>query len=106
MDKSSWRNTINQLIDDIIREIPTDNLALLKRFRVEKQTLAYTAPELVNNSLSKLFDILRQYVPGEQDASKNPQWIINIKSIWTIAIQQINRLESKVEKPQAELDEP
>lgn len=94
MNKASYGNMINKLIDDIIREIPTDNLALLKRFRVEKQTLAYSAPERVNNSLFKLFDILQQYVPGEQDESKNPQWITNIKSIWTTAIQQINKLES------------
>ena len=91
MDKTSpeytarYRATIGKLIDDIIAEIPTDvqHISLFSEFRSAKQTLAYSAPEILDNSVLQLLNILRLYVPWEYDESKNPQWIINIRKIWT-----------------------
>ena len=91
MDKTSheyrarYRATIGKLIDDIIAEIPTDvqHISLFSEFRSAKQTLSYTAPEILDNSILQLLNILRLYVPWEYDESKNPQWIINIRKIWT-----------------------
>ena len=79
-------NNINKLIDDIIQEIPISNLKLLGYFKSEKQSLAYTAPELVNNYILKIFNILQLHVPWDSDETKNPQWIINIRKIWTAAM--------------------
>ena len=98
MDKTSpeyrtrYRATLNKLIDDIIAEIPTDiqHISLFSEFRSAKETLAYTAPEILDNSVLALLNILRLYVPWEYDESKNPQWIINIRKIWTTAMDFID----------------
>ena len=98
MDKTSpeytarYRATIGKLIDDIIAEIPTDvqHISLFSEFRSAKETLSYTAPEILDNSILQLLYILRLYVPWEYDESKNPQWIINIRKIWTTAMDFID----------------
>ena len=98
MDKSSveytshYRAIINKLICDIITEIPTDiqHLALVREFRNARETLAYTAPELLDNSVLALLNILQLYVPWEYDESKNPQWIKNIRKKWTAAMELID----------------
>ena len=99
---SNYRTTINKLIDDIIQEIPTDiqHLQLAGDFISAKKSLAYTAPEILNNSVLKLLNILQLYVPWEYDESKNPQWIKNIRKLWTVAMELINNnLIEKVAGP-------
>ena len=108
---SRYRAIINKLIDDIIAEIPTDiqHLALVGYFRNAKTSLAYTAPELLDNSVSAVLNILRLYVPWEYEESKNPQWIINIRKIWKAAIELIDNglVEKATGPPQtAESEEP
>ena len=98
MNKSSseyrarLRATINKLIDDIILEIPTDiqHISLFTHFRSAKESLSYTAPELLNNSIHGLISILRQYIPWNEVESKNPPWVINIRKIWIAAMEFID----------------
>ena len=101
---SNYRATINKLIDDIIQEIPTDiqHLQLAGDFISAKKSLAYTAPEILNNSVLKLLNILQLYVPWEYDESKNPEWIKNIRKKWTAAMEHINNnfLEKVAGPPQ------
>ena len=99
---SHYRAVLNKLINDIIGEIPTDiqHLALVGEFRTARETLAYTAPEILDNSVLKLLNILQLYVPWEYDESKNPQWIKNIRKLWTVAMELINNnLIEKVAGP-------
>tara|TARA_B100000470_G_C19794034_1_gene393476 strand:- start:2297 stop:2641 length:345 start_codon:yes stop_codon:yes gene_type:complete len=89
---SLYRSVINKLIDDITLEIPTDNqhqyvLGELKR---AKQSLAYTAPEILDNCILKILNILRLHIPWNSEESKNPQWIKNIRGYWTRIIKQID----------------
>ena len=92
MDKTSpeyrarYRATIGKLIDDIIAEIPTDiqHLALVGYFRNAKTSLAYTAPELLDNSVSAVLNILRLYVPWEYEESKK---------ILEIQVPDLNRIQ-------------
>ena len=98
MDKTSieytshYRAVLNNLICDIITEIPTDiqHIALVREFKNARETLAYTAPELLDNCVLKLLNILQLYVPWEYDESKNPQWIKNIRKLWTAATELID----------------
>ena len=89
---SLYRAIINKLIDDIIVEIPTDNQhqSALIELRSAKQTLAYTAPEILNNSVLEVLTILRKRVPWNSEESKNPQWIKNIRRHWTRTVKQID----------------
>ena len=65
MDKTSpeyrtrYRATLNKLIDDIIVEIPTDvqHISLFTQsLDLQKETLAYTAPEILDNSVLALLN--------------------------------------------------
>ena len=115
MDKTSheyaarYRATIGKLIDDIIAEIPTDikHISLFTLFRSQKETLAYSAPEILDNSILGLLAILRQHVPWDDKVSNNPQWVINIRKIWTTAMEFIDDglMEKAAGPPQTAVDE-
>ena len=89
---SLYRVVINKLIEDIIVEIPTDNQhkSVLIELKNAKQTLAYTAPEILDNCILKILNILRLHIPWNDEESKNPQWIKNIRGYWTRIIKQID----------------
>jgi hypothetical protein len=108
MDKSSpeytarYRATINKLIDDITTEIPADiqHISLVAAFESVKQSNHFSAPEVLDNSICGLLTILRLHVPWHDDESKNPQWVINIRKIWTAAVTFIDDgLVEKVDGP-------
>ena len=111
MDKTSreyahlYRTFINKLINDIIQEIPADAAyhIFAEAMRSAKQSLAYSAPEILDHSVLKVLNMLRLYVPWKYEESENPQWIINIRRLWTNAIQQIdNGLEIGAFEPEVE----
>ena len=115
MDKTSheyaarYRATIGKLIDDIIAEIPTDikHISLFTLFRSQKETLAYSAPEILDNSILGLLTILRLHVPWDDKVSNNPQWVINVRKIWTTAMDFIDDglIEKAAGPPQTAVDE-
>ncbi len=77
------RGSLRKVIDDIEREIPdtSDNKMFISLLNAERRSLPYKAPEILSNSIQRIFDILVVYAPLENDA-KNPQWKKNISDVW------------------------
>jgi len=85
-----YRHFLKQLIKDIIKEIPDGKHSLAKAdLENAKTSLWYQAPEILDNTLNKIFHVLQNHIPCHDDNKKNPDWIKNIRYIWDNALLQI-----------------
>ena len=92
------RGSLRKVIDDIEREIPdtSDNKMFISLLNAERRSLPYKAPEILSNSIQRIFDILVVYAPLENDV-KNPQWKKNICDIWNAFGQDFRDKGAKME---------
>jgi len=93
---SYYRNFLKDLIENILKEVPNDpeNSLFIMNLNNTLESLWYKAPEILNSTLISILDILKKYIPLNADDALNPQWVKNIRDIWTTAVRDLdNRLE-------------
>jgi len=89
---SYYRTYLNNLIINIRKEVPNNQEHILLRSELNNtlESLWYQAPEILDNTVIDVLHILTKYVPFYEDESKNPQWIKNIRTLWTVTVQELN----------------
>ena len=72
---------VYDLMTDILDQIPKDDKYKNIRYEIEclKSSVSFAAPEIVNNYVYKLHEVLKQNIPITPDS---PAWVMQIKTIW------------------------
>jgi hypothetical protein len=91
-------NRLGKLISEIYQLIPIDSQYQTSRNQLSKlnTSLLYTAPEIVSNYWSDLYQFLITYMPDTTaSGSENIPWVKKIQKLWGIALQRENTIKRK-----------
>jgi len=86
-ESSYYRIFLKNLIDNIIKQTPDEHNSL-SELEGTRVSLFYQAPEILDNTFLTILNILRIYFPLNDDDTKNPQWLKNIRTIWITACNE------------------
>jgi len=83
--RSKKKKNLNNLLNSILKEIPEEKKLLSNQIKSIKTTLHYTAPEILDNIVLKIYDFLQINIPLYDEKEKtNPQWVLNINLLWNM----------------------